>query len=132
MLAGCGATFVTMAWIDLNTQGRMAVMATALAGAGLAAGCVPSLRGAARGSGLFAVVMLATLLVILARYGKATFPWWLFAWLGAAAAGMGVAWIPALRRRPWTCALLAGSITLLITVPALIVATKIAPVLEFE
>jgi hypothetical protein len=128
MLISCMAvTLVTLAWVDLNTMGRMIVTTTALAGLALGAG-VTKLPALARGSGPFLVVMFGVMLTIIARYRGASIPWWIFAWLGAAPLAIAVAWIPALRKRPGLCVLVALIVALAIVTPAVIVAMTRAAV----
>jgi hypothetical protein len=128
LASGFAATFVTMRWVDLSTQGRMMVMVAALTGLALAMGVLPSMRGVARGATNFLAMMFGVMLVIVTRYRGEDMPWWIFAWFCCGPLAMGLGWGPALRRRPWLCVVLAGVLAAAIVAPAVVVAAKYAPV----
>jgi hypothetical protein len=109
--AGLSGTAVAFLTTFEQRLGRMLVLAAILAGIAAAAGILPRMRSLVGAAVPFLAVVLGTVLCVGCFYdlsypeppmvARAVFL------LACAPLGMGIAWIPALRRRPWTCAILA-------------------------
>ncbi len=127
-LSTLAAVLAVMLYVDQNT-GRMLILLCALSGTLIGAGSIPPLRDAGRGGIEILAFLYAAVLALAAFYNYAL-PNSVFILLALAPLGSAAAWIPALKNRPWTCALLAITTTLAIAAPALWIAVKNAPAFE--
>jgi hypothetical protein len=127
-LSAFAAVLAIMLYVDQNT-GRMMILLCALTGMLIGAGAIRPFRDAGRGGTEFLALLFAPILALAAFYNYAL-PNTVFILLALAPLGSAAAWIPALKKRPWTCAFLAILVTLAIVAPALWIAVKNAPALE--
>jgi hypothetical protein len=83
------------------------------------------------GAATFLAVMFGVLTTLAAFYETPeVYPRWIFLLFAAAPAGAAVGWVPALRRRPWLCVLVAVATAAGLLAPALVVGLRNMPPLE--
>ncbi len=123
------AGVIVMMTFDLKL-GRMFVMLAVLAGLEAVATLPRFSRAIAGGAGAFLAVMYASLLTLTAYYSQGG-DWPLvrsaIILLGCAPLAAAVAWVPALQRRPWLCALIAFMLAGALLAPAAVIAKLYAP-----
>ena len=127
-LSTFAAVLAVMLYVDQNT-GRMLILLCALSGTLIGSGAIPALRDAGRGGVevtalLFAAVLAPGRLLQLRPPQLRLHP------SRNRPARAAAGWIPALQKRPWTCALIAIITTLAIAAPALWRAVKNAPAFD--
>jgi hypothetical protein len=108
------AGVLVMTWVD-QRLGRLLVMLAVLAGLAGVSGMPRPMRAIAAGAGPFLSVMFSVLVMLAYFYCQQnevpalSNEVWLL--LACAPLGAAVAWVPALRRRPWLCVLVAIGVT---------------------
>jgi hypothetical protein len=128
-VASSAAGICVMLAFDM-VAGRMFVYLAVMAGVAIVAGIWRRLRDGAAWAGLLLAAVYAAAWTSAAFFDSNN-DWVLskaaMGLLAAAPAAGGLAWIPALRRRPWACVTVAVGLAILLVVPALVMAGKAAP-----
>jgi hypothetical protein len=122
------AVLVVMLYVDQNT-GRMLILLCAMAGVLIGAGAIRPLRDAVRGGVTVLAILFAAVLGLAAFYNYAL-PATVFVLIACGPTAAATAWLPWLRRRPLTAAIVTILTTLAITIPAVLFAIKNAPAFE--